>query len=89
MKIIKAKVSPYVPLTEADIDKAIARGRKTRHLYARASSVSYEDKSISIGDQAGDGDVQVPGFTAQGLAAKTDLQLLEVLQGHYETRRYN
>lgn len=49
MKIVKAKVVPYKPLTEADIDKAIARGRKTRHLYARASSVRYEDNCISIG----------------------------------------
>ena len=49
VKVVKAKVRPYVPLTEADIDKAIARGRKTRHLYARASSVRYEDQSISIG----------------------------------------
>ena len=49
MKIVEAKVVPYKPLTDADIDKAIARGRKTRHLYARASSVRYEDNCISIG----------------------------------------
>ena len=49
MKIVEAKVVPYKPLTQADIDKAIARGRKTRHLYARASSVRYEDNCISIG----------------------------------------
>ena len=49
MKIVKAKTVPDVPLTEADIDKAIVRGRKTRHLYARASTVGYEDNCISIG----------------------------------------
>ncbi len=49
MKIVKAKAVPYKPLTEADVEKAIARGRKTRHLYARASSVRYEDNCISIG----------------------------------------
>ena len=49
MKIVKAKVVPYKPLTEADVEKAIARGRKTRHLYARASAVRYEDNCISIG----------------------------------------
>lgn len=49
MKIVKAKVVPYKPLTEADVEKAIARGRKTRHLYARASSVRYEDNCLSIG----------------------------------------
>ncbi len=48
-QIVKAKAVPYKPLTEADVEKAIARGRKTRHLYARASSVRYEDNSISIG----------------------------------------
>jgi hypothetical protein len=48
-QIVKAKVVPYKPLTEADVEKAIARGRKTRHLYARASSVRYEDNCISIG----------------------------------------
>ncbi len=30
VKVVKAKVRPYVPLTEADIDKAIARGRKIK-----------------------------------------------------------
>lgn len=49
MKIVEAKVVPYKPLTDADVEKAIARGRKTRHLYARASSVRYEDNCISIG----------------------------------------
>ncbi|OIN50076.1 hypothetical protein BLL37_27190 [Pseudomonas azotoformans] len=48
-QIVKAKVVPYKPLTEADVEKAIARGRKTRHLYARASSVRYEDNCLSIG----------------------------------------
>jgi len=48
-QIVKAKAVPYKPLTEADVEKAIARGRKTRHLYARASSVRYEDNFISIG----------------------------------------
>lgn len=48
-QIVKAKTGPYKPLTEADVEKAIARGRKTRHLYARASSVRYEDNCISIG----------------------------------------
>ena len=48
-QIVKAKVVPNKPLTEADVEKAIARGRKTRHLYARASSVRYEDNCISIG----------------------------------------
>lgn len=49
MKIVKAKIRPDAPITEADIDKAIARGRKLKHLYARASSVRYEDNCISIG----------------------------------------
>jgi len=48
-QIVKAKAVPYKPLTEADVEKAIARGRKTRHLYARASAVRYEDNCISIG----------------------------------------
>ena len=48
-QIVKAKAVPHKPLTEADVEKAIARGRKTRHLYARASSVRYEDNCISIG----------------------------------------
>jgi hypothetical protein len=37
MKIVKAKVIPYVPLTDADIDKAIARGRRLKRPYANAS----------------------------------------------------
>lgn len=48
-KIVKAKVYPDVPLTEADIDKAVARGRKLKRLYANASSVRYEDDCLSIG----------------------------------------
>ena len=78
-QIVKAKVVPYKPLTEADVEKAIARGRKTRHLYARASSVRYEDNCISIGFSDGSG-VMLPvaglpefeGFTQQ------DFQQLEV-----------
>ena len=49
MKIIKAKVTPYVPLTEADVDKAIARGRRLKRLYANASNVRYENDCLSIG----------------------------------------
>lgn len=48
-KIVKAKVYPDVPLTAADIDKAVARGRKLKRLYANASSVRYEDDCLSIG----------------------------------------
>lgn len=49
MKVIKAKAVPYKPLTEADVDKAIVRGRKLKRLYANASNVRYENDSISIG----------------------------------------
>ncbi|AKS08000.1 DUF2442 domain-containing protein [Pseudomonas trivialis] len=78
-QIVKAKAGPYKPLTEADVEKAIARGRKSRHLYARASSVRYEDNSICIGFSDGSG-VMLPvaglpefeGFTQQ------DFQQLEV-----------
>ncbi|NWA85108.1 DUF2442 domain-containing protein [Pseudomonas sp. D2002] len=49
MKIVKAKTVPYKPLTEADVDKAIARGRKLKRLYANASDVRYESECISIG----------------------------------------
>ena len=49
MKIVKAKVRPYAPITDADIDKAIARGRKLKRLYANASNVRYENDCISIG----------------------------------------
>lgn len=48
-KIVKAKVVPYKPLTDADVDKAIARGRKLKRLYANASNVRYEHECISIG----------------------------------------
>lgn len=48
-KIVKAKVRPYVPITDADVDKAIARGRKLKRLYANASNVRYADNCISIG----------------------------------------
>lgn len=48
-KIVKAKSVPYKPLTEADVDKAIARGRKLKRLYANASNVRYESECISIG----------------------------------------
>ena len=79
MKIVKAKAGPYKPLTEADVEKAIARGRKSRHLYARASSVRYEDNCISIGFSDGSrvmlpvaGLPEFEGFTQQ------DFQQLEV-----------
>jgi len=49
MKIVKAKVRPYAPITDADVDKAIARGRKLKRLYANASNVRYENDCISIG----------------------------------------
>ncbi|MGA9705639.1 DUF2442 domain-containing protein [Pseudomonas sp.] len=49
MKVIKAKAVPYKPLTAADVDKAIVRGRKLKRLYANASNVRYENDSISIG----------------------------------------
>jgi hypothetical protein len=49
MKVIKAKAVPYKSLTEADVEKAIARGRKLKRLYANASGVRYENDSISIG----------------------------------------
>lgn len=78
-QIVKAKVVPNKAITEADIDKAIARGRRTRHLYARASSVRYEDSCISIGFSDGSrvmlpvaGLPEFEGFTQQ------DFQQLEV-----------
>ncbi|KAA6178178.1 DUF2442 domain-containing protein [Pseudomonas marginalis] len=81
MKIVKAKVRPDVPITEADIDKAVARGRKLKlkRVYANASSVRYEDDCISIG--FGDGSrivlpvaglAEFEGFSVQ------DFQKLEV-----------
>ncbi|KTC16910.1 hypothetical protein AO391_23025 [Pseudomonas marginalis ICMP 9505] len=48
-QIVKANVLPDVPLTEADVDKAIDRGRKLKRLYANASNVRHEDNCISIG----------------------------------------
>lgn len=79
MKSVKAKTVANVPLTEADIEKAIARGRKTRHLYARASTVRYEDSCISIG--FGDGSrvvLPVAGLPEfEGFSLK-DFQQLEV-----------
>jgi hypothetical protein len=79
MKIVKAKVRPYVPITEADIDKAIARGRKLKRLYVNASDVRYEDKCISIGFSDGSrvvlpvaGLPEFEGFSLQ------DFQQLEV-----------
>ncbi|WP_426135033.1 DUF2442 domain-containing protein [Pseudomonas sp. PWP3-1b2] len=78
-KIVKAKVYPDVPLTEADIDKAIARGRKLKRLYANASSVRYEDDCLSIGFSDGSrvmlpvaGLPEFEGFSLQ------DFQQLEV-----------
>ncbi|GGL63705.1 hypothetical protein GCM10009091_51890 [Pseudomonas brenneri] len=79
MKIVKAKVRPDAPITETDIDKAVARGRKLKRVYANASSVRYEDDCISIG--FGDGSrivlpvaglVEFEGFSVQ------DFQKLEV-----------
>lgn len=49
MKSVKAKIRPDVPITEADIDKAVARGRKLKRVYANASSVSYAYDCICIG----------------------------------------
>ncbi|KMT55442.1 DUF2442 domain-containing protein [Pseudomonas fildesensis] len=81
-KIVKAKVLPYVPITEADIDKAIARGRRLKRVYANASNVRYENDCISIG--FGDGSrIMLPvaglpefeGFSLQ------DFQQLEVGYG--------
>lgn len=79
MKIVKAKVRPDAPITETDIDKAVARGRKLKRVYANASSVRYEDDCISIG--FGDGSrivlpvaglAEFEGFSVQ------DFQKLEV-----------
>ena len=79
MKIVKAKVIPYVPLTDADVDKAIARGRRLKRLYANASNVRYENDCISIGFSDGSrvmlpvaGLPEFEGFTPQ------DFQQLEV-----------
>ncbi len=79
MKIVKAKVVPSVPITEADIDKAIARGRKLKRLYANASDVRYEHDCLSIGFSDGSrillpvaGLSEFEGFSLQ------DFQQLEV-----------
>ncbi|WP_226477517.1 DUF2442 domain-containing protein [Pseudomonas sp. MWU16-30323] len=78
-KIVKAKVLPYVPITEADIDKAIDRGRRSKRLYANASDVRYENDCISIGFSDGSrvmlpvaGLPEFEGFSVQ------DFQQLEV-----------
>jgi hypothetical protein len=82
MKIVKAKVIPYVPLTDADVDKAIARGRRLKRLYANASNVRYENDSISIGFSDGSrimlpvaGLPEFEGFSLE------DFQQLEVTFG--------
>ncbi|OPA84378.1 hypothetical protein BFW86_24890 [Pseudomonas fluorescens] len=79
MKIVKAMVVPSVPITEADIDKAIARGRKLKRLYANASDVRYEHDCLSIGFSDGSrillpvaGLPEFEGFSLQ------DFQQLEV-----------
>ena len=79
MKIVKAKVVPTIPITEADIDKAIARGRKLKRLYANASDVRYEHDCLSIGFSDGSrillpvaGLPEFEGFSLQ------DFQQLEV-----------
>ncbi|TKK30973.1 DUF2442 domain-containing protein [Pseudomonas sp. CFBP13528] len=78
-KIVTAKVTPYVPLSDADVDKAIARGRKLKRLYANASNVRYQDDCISIGFSDGSrvmlpvaGLPEFAGFSPQ------DFQQLEV-----------
>ena len=78
-KIVKAKALPYVPITEADIDKAIDRGRRSKRLFANASEVRYENDSISIGFSDGSrvmlpvaGLAEFKGFTPQ------DFQQLQV-----------
>ncbi|GAB5346376.1 DUF2442 domain-containing protein [Pseudomonas fluorescens] len=78
-KIVKAKVLPDLPISEADIDKAIVRGRKLKRLYANASDVRYADDCISIGFGDGcrivlpvAGLAEFEGFSAQ------DFQQLEV-----------
>ncbi len=82
MKIVKAKVIPYVPLTDADVDKAIARGRRLKRLYANVSNVRYENDCISIGFSDGSR-VMLP---AAGLPefegfSEEDFQQLEVSFG--------
>ena len=79
MKIVKAKAVPYKPLTDTDVDKAIARGRKSKRLYANASDVRHENECISIGFSDGSrvmlpvaGLPEFDGFSVQ------DFQQLEV-----------
>ncbi|NWC90954.1 MULTISPECIES: DUF2442 domain-containing protein [unclassified Pseudomonas] len=78
-KIVKANVLPYVPITEADIDAAIDRGRRSKRLYANASNVRYENDCLSIGFSDGSrillpvaGLPEFDGFTLQ------DFQQLDV-----------
>ncbi|MCP1465592.1 MULTISPECIES: DUF2442 domain-containing protein [Pseudomonas] len=82
MKIVKAKVIPYVPLTDADIDKAIARGRRLKRLYANASNVRYVDDCISIGFSDGSR-VMLPvaGLPEFEGFSEEDFQQLEVSFG--------
>lgn len=49
MKIVKAKTWADVPLTPADVDKAIVRGKKLSRSSASASTVRYEQGCLSIG----------------------------------------
>ena len=83
MKIsVKAKVKPYVPLTDADVDKAIARGRKLKRLYANASNVRYENDCISIGFSDGSRVVlPVAGLPEFERFSLQDFQQLEVGYG--------
>ncbi|MGX5794175.1 DUF2442 domain-containing protein [Pseudomonas sp. E2-15] len=79
MKIVKAKTVPYKPLTEAGVDKAIARGRKLKRLYANASNVRYEDNCISIGFSDGSRIVlPVAGLPEFNGFSLEDFQQLEV-----------
>lgn len=78
-KIVKAKVLPYAPITEADLDTAIDRGRSSKGLYANASNVRYENDCLSIGFSDGSrvmlpvaGLPEFAGFSLQ------DFQQLEV-----------
>ncbi|MFC6298230.1 DUF2442 domain-containing protein [Pseudomonas sp. CCM 7893] len=49
MKTVKAKARPDEPITEAVVDKALARGRKLDRPGANATTVRYEDQCLSIG----------------------------------------
>ncbi|AZE63433.1 MULTISPECIES: DUF2442 domain-containing protein [Pseudomonas] len=82
MKIVKAKVKPYVPLTEADVDKAIARGRRLKRLYANASNVGYENDCLSIGFSDGSRIMlPVAGLPEFEGFSEKDFQQLEVTFG--------